>query len=80
MKNYQKYFFKLSKYYKNLKLGQIYAHDELDVNNWLEWDSNKYLIDNKFIKKMSKKYLNTMKNWKLDQIYAHDKLDVNNRA
>ena len=62
---------------KNLKLDQIYAHDELDVNNWSEWDPNKYLIDKKSIKKISKKYLNIMKSLKLDQIHACDELDVN---
>ena len=62
---------------KNLKIDQFYAHEELDVNNWSQWDPNKYLIDTKIIKKMSKNYLNIMKNLKLDQIYAHDELDVN---
>ena len=61
-----------------MKIDQIYAHDKLDVNNGSQWDPNKYLIDKKFIKKMSKKYLNIMKNLKLDQIYAHEELDVNN--
>ena len=36
------------------------------------------LIDEKLIKKMSKKYLNIMKNMKLDQINARDELDINN--
>ena len=39
---------------KNLKIDQFYAHEELDVNNWSQWDPNKYLIDTKIIKKMSK--------------------------
>ena len=38
---------------KNLKLDQIYAHDELDVNNLSKLYPNKYQIDKKFIKKMS---------------------------
>ena len=36
------------------------------------------LIDEKLIKKMSKKYLNILKNLKLDQIHARDELDIYN--
>ena len=63
---------------KNLKLDQIYAHEELDVNNWSQWDPNKYLIDKKIIKKMSKNYLNIIKNLKLHLAHASGKLDINN--
>ena len=36
---------------KNLKLDQIYASDELDINNWSQTNIR---IDKKLIKKMSK--------------------------
>ena len=56
----------------------IYTYDELYVSNWSQWDPNNYLIDKKFIKKMSKKYLNIMKSLKLDQIHACEELNINN--
>ena len=59
---------------KILKLDQIHARGELDINNWSQTNIR---IDKKLIKKMSKKYLNIMKNLKLDQIHARDELDIN---
>ena len=58
-----------------MKVDQIHACDELDINNWSQTNIR---IDKKLIKKMSKKYLNSMKNLKLDQIHARDELDINN--
>ena len=60
---------------KNLKLDQIHACGELDINKWSQTNIR---IDKKLIKKISKKYLNIMKNLKLDQIHASDELDINN--
>ena len=48
---------------QGLNLISIIDHYETQTN---------ILIDEKLIKKMSKKYLNIMKNLKLDQIHARD--------
>ena len=44
---------------KNLKLDQIHACDELDINNWSQTNIR---IDKKLIKKISKKYQNYIEN------------------
>ena len=44
---------------KNLKLDQIHARGELDINNWSQTNIR---IDKKLIKKISKKYQNYIEN------------------
>ena len=51
--------------------------NQISIIDHYETQTN-ILIDEKLIKKMSKKYLNIMKNLKLDQINARDELDINN--
>ena len=55
----------------------MHVMNQILINGHKKTQTN-ILIDEKLIKKMSKKYLNIIKNLKLDQIHARDELDIKN--